>query len=248
MTNVGIETWGPEKVDSYEVGGKASFGGSFPGYFNIAAFYNDFQEQQITANLIARPESGLAGGNAIVNAGKSTIWGIEVDSSVTLFEDLRFDLGYAYLDTELKEIDIPTLPADSPFLQVIPTAEVGRPLSFSPKNRVTLTASYRLPLSEDLGDLSIGATYVYTDPQSATSSQVSPLWKLPSTNLLNLNIDWKNIGGRPVDLSLFATNVTDEIYPVSVGSSFISAGFESVLYGPPRMYGMRLRYRFGADS
>jgi iron complex outermembrane recepter protein len=248
MTNVGIETWGPEKVDSYEVGAKTSFGGSFPGYFNFAAFYNDFQDQQITANLIARPESGLAGGNAIVNAGKSTIWGIEIDSSVTLFESLRFDLGYAYLDTELKEIDIPALPADSPFLQVIPTAEVGRPLSFSPKNRVTLTASYRLPLSEDLGDISIGATYVYTDPQSATSSAVSPLWKLPATNLLNLNLDWKDVGGRPVDLSLFATNITDEIYPVSVGSSFISAGFESVLYGPPRMYGMRLRYRFGGAS
>ena len=31
MTNVGIEIWGPEKVDTYEVGAKTSFGGPVPG-------------------------------------------------------------------------------------------------------------------------------------------------------------------------------------------------------------------------
>ena len=53
MTNVGLEVWGPEKVNSYEVGAKTSFRGAIPGYFNLAGFYNDFTDQQITANLIA---------------------------------------------------------------------------------------------------------------------------------------------------------------------------------------------------
>jgi len=248
MTNVGIEVWGPEKVDTYEVGAKTSFGGPLPGYFNLAGFYNDFTNQQITANLIAKPESGLAGGNAIVNAGKSRIWGIEADASVRIFDAVRLDLGYAYLNTELKRINVPTLPADSPFSAVIPTAQVGDPLSFSPRNRVTLTASYKLPIAETLGDLSVSATYVYTDTQNSTSRIVTPLYKIPVTNLLNLNLDWSNVGGRPVDLSIFATNVTDEIYPVSAGSGFISAGFDTLLYAPPRMYGVRLRYKFGAES
>ena len=37
----GAESWGPEKIDSYEVVAKASFRGSVSGFFNIAAFYND---------------------------------------------------------------------------------------------------------------------------------------------------------------------------------------------------------------
>jgi iron complex outermembrane receptor protein len=246
MTNVGLEAWGPEKVNTYEGGAKTSWAaGPVRGIFNVSGFYNDFTDQQITANLIAKPESGLAGGAAIVNAGKSRIWGAEVDASVR-YDRFTLEVGYGYLNTTLKAISLPTLPADSPFSQIIATAQVGGDLSFSPKNRVTATATYRLPIAEDLGDVSVGATFVHTDKQNATGAAASPLYRLPATDLLNLNLDWKNIAGRPIDLSLFATNVTNEIYSVGVLSSINSAGFEGVLIGPPRMYGVRLRYRFGS--
>ncbi|CAN7562047.1 TonB-dependent receptor [Phenylobacterium sp. LjRoot219] len=245
MSNIGLETWGPEKVDTYEAGLKTSFNTPVPTRFNIAGYYNDFRDQQITGALIAKPGAGIAGGTGIINAGKSRLWGIDADASIRLFDGFTLDLGYAYLNTKLQEIEVPVLPADSPFSQIIPTAEVGAPLSFAPKNRVTVTGTYLLPLSADLGDISLGATYVHTDAQNATSPSASPLYRLPATDLLNLNFDWKNVMQKPIDLSIFATNVTNEIYPVAVGSSYTSAGFESVLVGPPRMYGVRLRYRFG---
>src|SRR5262249_15289503 len=103
----------------------------------------------------------------------------------------------------------------------------------------------QLPLPASAGDVSLGLTFVHTDAQNATSPLASPLYRLPATNLLNFNFDWKNLTGLPVDFSVFATNLTNQIYPVGVGSSFIAAGFETLLIGPPRMYGMRLRYRFG---
>src|SRR5262249_47628964 len=155
------------------------------------------------------------------------------------FDRLTMDLGYTYLNTELEAISLPPLPPDSPFLRVIPTAQVGTELSFSPKNRVTVTGTYKVPVDESVGDVSLGLTFVHTDAQNATSAVVSPLFRLPATNLLNFNFDWKNVTGLPVDFSVFATNLANEIYPVAVGSSFISAGFENVLFGAPRMYGMR---------
>jgi iron complex outermembrane receptor protein len=243
--NVGLETWAPEKVDAYEVGAKTSFRGPLPGYFNAAFFYNDFVNQQITAALIAKPSSGLAGGAAIVNAGKSKLWGFESDASVQLFENFRVDLGYSYLNTKLEALTLPTIPADSPFQTIIPTAVVGAPLAFSPKNRVTMTASYRLPLADDVGDVSLSTTFVHTDAQNATSPLSSPLYRLPPSNLLNLNLDWKNVMSHPVDFSVFATNVTNDLYQVGIGSSWSSAGFENLLYAPPRMYGVRVRYHFG---
>jgi iron complex outermembrane receptor protein len=247
MTNIGIETWNPEKVDTYEIGAKTTLRGSIPGYFNIAAFYNNFTDQQITANLVANPTSGVAGGNAIVNAGKSKIWGVELDASIRPFEPFTLDLGYAYLNTKLEAITPPALPPSSPYIRIIPTAVVGDELSYSPKNRVTLTGTYRLPLDPALGDFSVAATFVHTDAQNATASIVTPIYRLPATDLLNLNFDWRNVHGHPVDFSIFATNVTNQIYPVGVGSAWQSAGFDGYLMGPPRMVGARLRYRFGAE-
>lgn len=82
--NLGIETWGPETVDTYEAGAKTSFRAPVPGYFNIAAFYNDFRGQQISVNSVVAPafNGTVPPIQAIVNAGKSRIWGIEVDSTL----------------------------------------------------------------------------------------------------------------------------------------------------------------------
>lgn len=265
LTNVGIETWKEEKVDTFEIGAKTSFNsGSVRGYFNIAGFYNDFTDQQIVATLLPRPGTGLPGAAAVLNAGKSEILGLEVDTSVTLFDRLRFDIGYTYLDTKLKSITLPDL-TNTPFLSATPTALPNEPLALAPKHRLSATATYTLPLDENLGRISISATYVYTAEQYAARSSDNINWTvsgvtysvptatvlgynpglMPATNLLNLNVNWNNVLGAPVDAAFFMTNVTNEIYPVNLGTTLGSAGYENLLYGAPRMWGMRLRYRFG---
>ena len=93
--------------------------------------------------------------------------------------------------------------------------------------------------------MSFGATYVYTDEQILSGTSASPIDLGPSTEVLNLNLNWHGVLGSPVDIAAFATNVTDETYRVAVGQGFTSAGFENALYGAPRMYGFRLRYSFG---
>jgi len=261
--NIFYETWEPEKVDTYEVGAKTSFQGAVKGYFNLTGFYNDFSNQQIQATLQARRDlpTGLVGGSAIVNAGKSRIWGVEADASATFFDSLRFDVGYTYLNTKLKELIAPEVPADSPWERIIPTGLPGGPLGLSPKHRLTLTGTYTLPLDESIGDISFGATYVYTSKQVASRSDdaafaagaigfypgfpVRNPGVLPSTNLLNLNANWQGVMGAPIDLSFFMTNVTNEKYPLNLANYFNSFSFESQIVNEPRMWGFRLRYRFG---
>ena len=251
FTVPGLETWLPEKVDLYELGAKLSFRGSVSGYFNIAAFYNDFRDQQVFVQAVTRPEfvGQVAGGNPIVNAGKSVIKGVEVDASVTLFDSLRFDAGYTYLDTEVKKIateaELAPRTVGTPFGRLIPQSAPGDPLTFSPKHRLTLTATYTLPLDESMGRLSISGTYLYTSEQFAASLVASPIGLLPEINLFNANLNWNNVGGSPIDLSVFGTNLTNKKYPIAIGSGYNSAGFDSYLIAQPRMYGVRLKYRFG---
>ena len=101
--------WGPEKVDSYEIGAKASMSGAFSGYFDIAAFYNDFSNQQLAASLIPLPGSTASPAQAIVNAGKSRIQGVEVDSQFN-YSVFSVAAGYTYLDTKLKSFTRDQLP------------------------------------------------------------------------------------------------------------------------------------------
>jgi iron complex outermembrane receptor protein len=248
--NVGLETWGPEKVDTYEVGMKGTLRGSdVRGYVNVAAFYNDFSNQQIQAALVRNPRAGnpFVGGSAIVNAGKSRIWGAEIDSSITLFNQFRIDAGYTYLNTKVLDLVPPTIPAESiPFFnQINLTAVQGGPLGLSPKHRASITGTYTLPLDDSIGKISFGATYVYTASQRASSPAATPFYLLPSTQLVNLNASWNGIMGAPVDLSVFVTNATNTKFPTNVNNAYTSFGFESVILNEPRMYGMRLRYSFG---
>jgi iron complex outermembrane recepter protein len=246
--NILFETWQPEKVDTYEVGAKTSFRNDVVrGYFNLAGFYNDFRDQQISASLIRSATSPLIGGNAIINAGKSRIWGIEVDASATFFDSLKIDLGYTYLDTKVIDIATPVLaPELAPFYSaIVPTAREGDPLALSPKNRLSLTGTYTLPLDESIGKIAVGATYVYTDDYVMSRSTAPQFQVSPSSNLLNLNATWSNVMGRPFDLSFFMTNVTNEEMLFAVNNAYNSFGMESGFINEPRMYGFRLKYYFG---
>jgi iron complex outermembrane receptor protein len=243
FTTVGLETWDPETVDSYEIGAKHSFRGTVRGYFNVAAFYNDLKGQQVFGGLVPRADSGLSGASGIVNAGSSVIKGVEVDASVTLFDSLDLTLGYAYLDSEIKELTLPDL-TGTLYVLFEAYAREGGPLTYAPKHRLTASANYRLPVDESVGRVSLGATYTYTSRQVA--NEESAIGILPSSNLLNLNLNWDSIAGSPFDLALFATNVTDERYLVSVTGGYSAYGYDAELYGAPRMYGLRLRYNFGS--
>ena len=259
-TNVGLETWLPEKVDSFEVGAKASWRGSFPGYFNLAGFYNNFSNQQLPANATAIPGSGFGGAQPIVNAGKSKLKGIEADGSVTLFQALRLDAGYTYLRTRLESFNAPPIPAGAPYDALITTAKLGGELALSPRHRLSITGTYTLPLDELVGKVSVGSTYTYTSSQffnradtiwvgypllNANIPLQRDLGQLPATHYLNVNANWDKVLGTPFDVAFFMTNVTNKKYPVGVGSSLTSAGFENMVYAAPRMWGFRLRYSFG---
>ncbi len=247
ILNPYFETWEPEKVDLYEVGLKASFSGAVRGYFNIAAYYNDFRNQQIQGALQTANPARFVGGSAVLNAGKSRIWGIEADASLMPFQGMRIDAGYAYLNTRLVQLSIPAVPvaAQGLIAAVLPSATVGTDLAYSPRHRLTLSANYTLPLDEKVGRISFGGTFTYTSSQVATTATAPQFIPLSSRSLLNLNASWENMLGQPIDLSFFMTNVANKKYILSVSQTWNSLGFESVVPNEPRMWGFRLKYRFG---
>jgi len=240
-----------EKVDTYEVGLKTSFAAAVRGTFDMAVFHNNFTNQQLQLGFDVAPGATVSQTAAPINAGKSRIDGVEVDASVTPFEGFRLDAGYTYLDTRIQSV--PT------FVQIAGSAYVpsgnyvaGDQLPLAPKNKVSIGGTYTLPLGDNIGRVSLGATLVHTDKMfsnpSDRASSLSTLSYLPSTDLVNVNASWKSIAGGPVDLMLFATNVMNKQYLTYIpglGGPPPSSGFETAEVGQPRMFGARVRVRFG---
>jgi iron complex outermembrane receptor protein len=244
---VQINTFDPEKVDAYEVGLKTSFRGAVHGTFNIAGFYNDFSNQQL---LLSFTRAGnVAGTTSIANAGTSRIAGIEVEGSISPFEGFNINGGYTYLDTEIKSFTPPpAIPNVTFSTPIVP----GDPLALSPKHKLSVTAAYTLPLDEKVGQITLAATYSYQsdmvsgyNSRNAAGDVIFPS-TVPARSLLDLNLNWKNVGNMPVDLAVFANNVTNEHYYNITLDNMASSGVVTGSVGLPRMYGVRLRVRYGS--
>jgi len=67
---------------------------------------------------------------------------------------------------------------------------------------------------------------------------------------LDLSANWNNVLGAPVDLGFFMTNVTNKLFRIGTNdlSQRSSLGTFGSIYGPPRMWGFSLKYRFGSDA
>ena len=244
----GVETYGPETVDTYEVGAKTTFHGRVPGMFNVAAFYNDFSNQQLSAGYLPNV-SGigalLAGAGssptiAIINAGKSRIYGVEIESSLQLFRDFRLDMSGSFLDSKLEKISLPPSP---PGFIFSPTSEAGRPLAFTSRYKATVTGTYTLPLPDTYGKLSFAATYAFSSGMLTNAD--SPFGVTDPSNIVNVNLNWLSVANGPVDVSLFATNLFDDKYVTAVSGLFNGYGYEARTVGEPRMFGGRVRLHFG---
>jgi iron complex outermembrane receptor protein len=248
----GLGNWNPEKVDAYEIGAKTSFDRFVHGTFDIAAFYNDFNHQQLQLNevactvqqlgtpqcpFLASPSAGIG------NAGKSRIQGVEVDTSILPFTGLRLDFDYAYLDTRLESVTLPAAPVG--YSSVNFPADIGGPLAYAPKNKYAVTATYTLPLNSNLGKISISSVFTHQDSEFNSPTAPPGFQTLGPQNNLNLNLNWNDTFGKPFDVSLFATNVTGEKYFEASSGTYASFGFDAAYLNAPTMYGARLRYHFG---
>jgi iron complex outermembrane receptor protein len=241
----GFTTYDPEKVDSYEIGSKLSWRGGMPGNFNVAVFYNDFSDQQLSQALLSTDPTKPAPPNqAIVNVGSSEIKGVEVEAAVSPLPHLNLSASYAYLDTKLKSVTVPEIPPDSPYNSYVPLT-VGRELPLTPKEKLSLNADYALPVADSLGEVSVGLNYSYSSKQTASYAAFGVL---DGYRLVNANLSWNSVARSPFDLGLFVTNLTDERYEQQVNDFYNTANgrFVSYLIGEPRMIGARLRYNFGS--
>jgi iron complex outermembrane receptor protein len=235
----GDATFLPEKIDNYEAGIKTSFHGSISGTLNAAVFYSRLTNQQLLVAAISTSSGSTA--TSIFNAGKSRVYGFDLDGSLRFSSFFRVDGSATYVNSKLITFDVPT---SLPGYDVInPSAKQGDPLPYTPKWGVNVAATVTLPVPEEYGKVELTAAYRYNSSFLTGASTANA--RGSAVSQVDLNLDWHNVAGKPFDLGFFASNVTNQFTTTSVAGLYDSFGFDSRYLGRPRMYGARLKVRFG---
>jgi len=233
--------FGPEKVDNFEGGVKTGFHGAVSGNVNLAAFYSNLTAQQL---LVAAIDTNGSNGSAtaIYNAGKSRVYGFEVDGSLRFSQFFRLDAGATYVNSKLISADFPTVIPG--YNSINPSALAGDPLPYTPKWGINVAGTFTLPVPEEYGQIDFTATYRYNSRYSTGASILKTAYG-DKVSQLDLSLDWRDIAGAPIDLSLFGSNVTNQFTATGVAALYNSFGFDARYLGRPRMYGARVKWRFG---
>jgi iron complex outermembrane receptor protein len=191
---------------------------------NVAAYTGQYENIQrfvfVAPNTITR------------NAGDGEVSGLEVQATATFYDDFDLVVNYAY--TEATIDPFPTVP------------DAGSTFANVPEHAGSVTARYRLPLDAAIGDVALAATaYAQSEMPFIDSIDVNPQAIAEAYTLYNLRADWTNVFGGNLDLGLFVNNVTDEEYVVDgVIALDAQLGWSVRAFGPPRTYGLELRYAY----
>jgi iron complex outermembrane receptor protein len=174
-----------------------------------------------------------AGINTITeNAALATLEGVEFEGTLVPIKSVELTGLYAYSNSRYDKYLSPTAGDLS-----------GLPFTGGPRNQYSATGKYHLPVADRLGDLSLSATYSWEG--HIQFSDREPGGIIPAHGLLDLRVDWNDLAGRPIDASFFMTNATDQTYVQGGTIVYDALGLDSVIYGPPRMWGVQFRYHFG---
>ena len=256
-------TFGPEKVTDYEAGFKSDFTvGGARGRLNVNGFYLDYTNIQRAAGDYNRATGG--NGAITLNNASATIKGVEVEAMIQPVRQLELGANYSHLNAHYRSFkfdsnsgvwDCTAQSITSP--RVFAGADMScRPLQYLSPNILSVYGRLSVPMPESVGNLSLFVSYSWTDkqPTAPFSTETFPDGTvnepgvlLPSYGLLNATLDWKNVMGAPVDISLFGTNIANKSYVITNTGTFQTIGAQTQMYGEPRMFGVRLKYRFGGE-
>lgn len=222
----------PEKLSDVEVGLKSQYStDSVEVRANIAAYRGDYQDIQRTT---LETVDGIAL-NVTRSAAEGRIQGVEFTGTLGTRFGLTLNGSYSYIDSEYTKV------TDASAEAIL----AGAPFPYTPEQKYTVGANYETSLGT-LGTLMLSTSYAHQSEVSTAQTNQSYYKYLPGYGTLTAGIDLKDIAGHPIDVGFFMSNVNDATKPVGVLDQYASGpGALALTYTEPRMYGVRIGYRFG---
>jgi len=248
----------PETSDSWELGLKSTW---FDGraVLNAALFYSEYDNFQAEGffdsdglpdcpddNPTCAPEDD-PGAFILINAGKVTTQGLELDFQAQVTESLRVAGGVAYIDAQIDEYlqgpcsNGQTFRGDCDLSQDLS----GGDLPYTPKWKGNVTASYTWARASTFDVVFIGSVRAQDEVQYSLSQDEGTIGD--AYTILDASVVFQD-HSEHWQATVYAKNLTDEFYVENIRSMngvFIPNAYQHTYSNmAERHYGVEMRYRW----
>ena len=194
-----------ETLDSFEIGLKSELLENRMRV-NASVYMLEVSDQQLTAG------SGTANANQLINAAKSTGYGVELDTELSVTDNLSLTLGVSFNDTQIEDPDLSILPCGAPCTVEDPEGSFigsvsidGNDLPRAPRWMSNFVARYARPMGD--GELILQTDWVY---RSDFSMFLYDSAEFHAESFLEGGLNVGYVTER-WEVGLYGRNITDEI-------------------------------------
>jgi iron complex outermembrane recepter protein len=223
----------PETLDAYEMGVKSDL---FDRRLrlNVAALLYNYREIQVN---VFNNTTALT-----INGARAQIYGLDLDMIAKPVENLTVNFG-----TELIHDRFQSFP-NGQVINPVPLADgggtvyssgnlAGKRIPFTPDATIKFGVDYVVPMS--VGDFTLSLSYSYNNgwyfsPDNSVGQG--------AYSLLNSQVTWA-LPDHHTEVSIWGKNLTNKDYATFFITAANPGGFEERTLGPPRTFGITLRYR-----
>ncbi|MBO9517231.1 MAG: TonB-dependent receptor [Porphyrobacter sp.] len=239
--------FGPEKLESFELGFKSDFWDRRVR-LNVAGFFSNYNDIQLTlTNCTVQAGAGFGAPCALpVNAGNADVKGVEVETTITPIDGLMIDAAVALVDFDYKEFasfDTPTGPVSVGGPTNINAPQFGDYPAFTPRWKWSLGAQYEIVLGGGAGSITprIDLAYqgdMHTNPINRDSNLIE------GYTLANARLTWRN-DKEDLEFALEVSNLFDEYYYLSINDQSTGGqGYTNAQPGRPREWAVSVKKKF----
>jgi iron complex outermembrane receptor protein len=215
----------PETLTAYELGFKSNLFGQRMR-LNLAAFFNDYEDIQLTLSQCPTSPCALP-----ANVGSAEVKGAELEAEIHPTDAWEIDASASYLDFQYTEIT-------NDASQI--TLDMKTP--YTPKTKWSLGTQYEFSLG-GRGTLTPRVDVAYTGSQFSAAIN-DALWnQIESYTVANARVTWRNTEGN-WQAAFNVTNVTDELYYLTLFDLHNSASYVNGQPALPRQYSISLKHTF----
>lgn len=230
------EEFGPETVNSYEIGLKGSFFDRLLT-LEVAAYRSDYTDLQETS-LQLQTNGSIS--SVVTNVGASRSQGVEVNGGLRLADWLRLSTGVAYLDAVYEDYPngactIAALAQGPGCVQDL----TGARRAYAPEWSGNVGANITVPIGDY--ELSIDPLY-YFSSRYFLSATADPLLEQEGFGKVDLRLGFGPQDGG-WEIALVGKNLTDRTTMSFVQAVPLAPGTTSALVEAPRTIGVQVTFR-----
>jgi iron complex outermembrane receptor protein len=216
----------PEKVTTYEIGTKNDLWDRRLRV-NVALFYNDYRQMQIFAQVNAPINGMYEVINTLTSADKARTYGADIDLTARPIDNLTLNAQFGLLNSRVTRFSGPSS-----------STYQGKRLVFAPDFSTFLVADYRIPLGNSALHVQANGTYKSKQNLDSTGDpyQIQPGYWLAGAKLMY------EIG--QFEIGFYGNNLTNTHYATTTFDAVLPFGFDEIVIGKPRMYGVEAKMTF----